>query len=162
MPSFDAGEAPRRSTSSLGNRMNQDALLLLVLAVEVLLFSPMVIGIILAIRYRRRWPWTARLVVPGLLALAGNVVGSIAVRHYAQRLHFAIYEDASVAAQHLAIMRSVLVYLNFIGIGLVTAAVFADRGTLRIGRLTIGSSDRGARLRWAKEGVDDLDKSTSL
>jgi hypothetical protein len=28
--------------------------------------------------------------------------------------------------------------------------------------LTIGSSDSGARLRWAKEGVDDWDKSASL
>jgi hypothetical protein len=28
--------------------------------------------------------------------------------------------------------------------------------------LTIGSSDRGPRLRWAKEGVDDLDKSAWL
>ena len=28
--------------------------------------------------------------------------------------------------------------------------------------LTIGSSDRGARLRWAKEGIDDLDKLPSL
>jgi hypothetical protein len=29
-------------------------------------------------------------------------------------------------------------------------------------RLTIGSSDHGAHLRWANEGVDDLDKSASL
>ena len=28
--------------------------------------------------------------------------------------------------------------------------------------LTIGSSDRGAHRRWAKEGVDDLDKSASF
>jgi hypothetical protein len=34
--------------------------------------------------------------------------------------------------------------LNFIGITLVTAAVFADRGVIRIGRLTIGSSDLGS------------------
>jgi hypothetical protein len=124
--------------------MNQDAVLLLILAIEVLLFSPIVIGIVLAIRYRRRWPWTAKLLIPGLLALAGNVIGSIAVRHYAQRLNFAVWEDASVAAQHLAVMRSTLVYLNFIGIALVTAASFADRGVMRIGRLTIGSNIRGA------------------
>ena len=123
--------------------MNQDAPLLLILVLEALLFSPMVIGIVLAIRFRRRWPWTAKLVVPGLLALAGNVVGSIAVRHYAQQLHTITWGDASVAAQHLAIMRSALVYLNFLGIALVTAAVFADRGVMRFGRLTIGSSDRG-------------------
>jgi hypothetical protein len=29
-------------------------------------------------------------------------------------------------------------------------------------RITIGSSDRGSRLRWAMEGVDDLDKSASF
>ena len=29
-------------------------------------------------------------------------------------------------------------------------------------RLTIGSSDRGWRLRLAKEGIDDLDKAASL
>jgi uncharacterized protein len=28
--------------------------------------------------------------------------------------------------------------------------------------LTIGWSDRGSRLRWAKEGIDDLDKSVSF
>jgi hypothetical protein len=29
-------------------------------------------------------------------------------------------------------------------------------------RLTIGSSDRGCRLRWAREGVDGRDKSASF
>jgi hypothetical protein len=29
-------------------------------------------------------------------------------------------------------------------------------------QLTIGSSDRGSRLRWAKEGIDDWDKSVSF
>ena len=29
-------------------------------------------------------------------------------------------------------------------------------------RLTIGWSDRGSRLRWAKEGVDDWDKVPSV
>src|SRR6266478_4978924 len=28
--------------------------------------------------------------------------------------------------------------------------------------LTIGSSDRGCRLRWAKEGIDDWDKASSF
>jgi hypothetical protein len=31
-----------------------------------------------------------------------------------------------------------------------------------VGVLTIGSSDRGSRLRWAKEGVDDRDKVSSF
>jgi len=29
-------------------------------------------------------------------------------------------------------------------------------------RLTIGSSDRGSHLRWAKEGIDDWDKLPSF
>jgi hypothetical protein len=107
----------------------------------------MVIGIVLAILHRRQWPWTARLVIPGLVALAVNVIGSIAVRSYARRLSFAIYEDASIAAQHLAVLHSVFFALNYIGIALIAAAVFADRGVIRMGRLTIGSRDRGSRLR---------------
>jgi hypothetical protein len=31
-----------------------------------------------------------------------------------------------------------------------------------LARLTIGSSDRWARLRWAKEGIDDWDKAASF
>jgi hypothetical protein len=115
---------------------------LLAVAPTVLLLAVMVLGIALAIFHRRQWPWIARLAIPGLVALATNVIGSIAVRSYARRLSFAIYEDASVAAQHLAMMHSVLFALNYIGIALITAAVFADRGVIRIGRLTIGSSDR--------------------
>jgi hypothetical protein len=48
-------------------------------------------------------------------------------------------------AQHLAAMHVGLFALNFIGITLITTAVFADRGVIRIGRLTVGSSDRGSR-----------------
>jgi hypothetical protein len=125
--------------------VNQHAQYLLTIVVTALILAPMAGGIILAIRYRLRWPWTARLLIPGLIALEGNVVGSVILRWYAYRQHFAIYEDASIAAEHLATMRSILFYLNYIGIVLVAAAAFADRGVIRVGRLTIGSSDRGAR-----------------
>jgi hypothetical protein len=115
---------------------------LFAVAPTVLLLAIMVIGIVLAILHRRHQPWTARLVIPGLVALAVNIIGSIAVRSYARRLSFDRYEDATVAAQHLAVLHSLLFALNFIGIALITAAVFADRGVIRIGRLTIGSSRR--------------------
>jgi hypothetical protein len=107
----------------------------------VLLLAVMVIGVFLAIRQRRRHPWASRLVIPGLIA---NVIGSIAVRTYARHLSYDRYEDASVASQHLAVLHSLLFLLNYVGIALITAAVFADRGAIRLGRLTIGSSDRGA------------------
>jgi hypothetical protein len=120
---------------------------LLAVAPTILLLAVLASGIILGIRQRRQQPWTARLVIPGLVALAANVIGSIAVRTYARHLSYDRYEDASVAAQHLAVLHSVLFFLNYVGIALVTAAVFADRGPIRVGRLTIGSSDRGAHLR---------------
>jgi hypothetical protein len=120
---------------------------LFAVAPTVLLLAVMVIGIVIAILHRRQQPWTARLVIPGLVALAVNVIGSIAVRSYARRLSFDRYGDATVVAQHLAVLHSVLFALNFIGIALITAAVFADRGVIRVGRLTVGSSDRGPRLR---------------
>jgi hypothetical protein len=120
---------------------------LFAVAPTVLLLAITVIGIVLAILHRGQQPWTARLVIPGLGALAVNVIGSIAVRSYARRLSFDRYEDATVAAQHLAVLHSLLFALNFIGIALITAAVLADRGVIRVGRLTIGSSDRGSRLR---------------
>jgi len=69
-----------------------------------------------------------------------------------RRLSFDVYADASIAAQHLAVLHSILFALNYIGIALITVAAFADRGAIRLGRLTIGSSDRGARLRSAMEG----------
>jgi hypothetical protein len=144
---FEGGATSRRSTSLLGNHMDPRIQYLLAVAPTVLLLTIMVIGIAIAILYRRQWPWTARLVIPGLVALAANVIGSIAVRSYARRLSFAIYEDASIVAHHLAVLHSVLFALNYIGIALITAAVFAERGVIRIGRVTIGSSDRGARLR---------------
>ena len=117
---------------------------LLAVAPTVVLLAVMVIGVVLAILRRQQLPWTARLVIPGLVALAANVIGSIAVRTYARHLSYNRYEDATVAAQHLAVLHSILFFLNYIGIALITAAVFADRGVFRIGRLTIGSSDRGA------------------
>jgi hypothetical protein len=123
--------------------MDSSVQYLLAVAPTVLLLAIMVAGIALAIHHRRQWPWTARLGIPGLVALAINVIGSIAVRSYARHLSFAIYEDASVAAHHLAEMHLVLFALNYVGIALTTAAVFADRGAMRVGRLTIGSSDRG-------------------
>jgi hypothetical protein len=51
---------------------------LFAVAPTVLLLAVMVIGIILAVHRRRQQPWTARLVIPGLVALAANVIGSIA------------------------------------------------------------------------------------
>ena len=120
---------------------------ILVVAPTVLLLAIIVTGIVLAFLHRRHWPWTARLVIPGLIAFGANVIGSVAVRTYARHLSYDRYEDASVAAQHLAVLHSVLFFLNYVGIALLTAAVFADRGGIRLGRLTIGSSDRGARLR---------------
>jgi len=116
---------------------------LFAVAPTVLLLAVMVIGIVLGILQRRRQPWASRLVIPGLIALAANVVGSIAVRTYARHLSYNRYEDATVAAHHLAVLHSVLFALNYIGIALITTAVFADRGAIRVGRLTIGSSDRG-------------------
>jgi hypothetical protein len=145
--SFLVDATPRRSTSSLGDRMDQRIQFLLAVAPTVLLLAVMVAGVVLAIVHRRQQPWTARLVIPGLVALAANIIGSIAVRSYSQRLSFDRYQDASVAAQHLASLHSALYALNFIGIVLITAAVFADRGAIRVGRLTIGSSDRGSHLR---------------
>ncbi|HEY6619523.1 MAG TPA: hypothetical protein VIY68_08265 [Steroidobacteraceae bacterium] len=117
---------------------------LLAVAPTVLLLAVMVTGVVLAMLRRLQQPWTARLVIPGLVALAANIVGSIVVRTYARHLSYDRYEDATVAAQHLAVLHSILFFLNYIGIALITAAVFADRGVIRIGRLTIGSSDRGA------------------
>ena len=116
---------------------------LFAVAPTVLLLAVMAIGIVLAILRRKQQPWAARLVIPGLVALAANVIGSIAVRTYARHLSYDRYADATVAAQHLAVLHSVLFFLNYVGIALITAAVFADRGAIRIGRLTIGSSDRG-------------------
>ena len=41
--------------------------------------------------------------------------------------------------------------------------LFGKREKLRVRQgLTIGSSDRGSRLRWAKEGIDDRDKASSF
>jgi uncharacterized BrkB/YihY/UPF0761 family membrane protein len=119
---------------------------LLAIAPTVLLLAVLVIGIFLAIFRRQQQPWTARLVISGLVALAANVIGSIAVRTYARHLTYDRYADATVAAQHLAVLHSVLLFLNYVGIALITAAVFADRGAIRIGRLTIGSSDREPNL----------------
>jgi hypothetical protein len=116
---------------------------LLAVAPTVLLLAVMVIGILLGIRQRRQQPWVSRLVIPGLAALAANIIGSIVVRTYARQLSYDRYEDATVAAQHLAVLHSVLHFLNYIGIALVTAAVFADRGPIGVARLTIGSSNRG-------------------
>ena len=120
---------------------------LLAVAPTVLLLATMVIGVVLAILHRQQWPWTARLAIPGLFALAANVIGSIAIRSYARQLSFDVYADASIAAQHLAVLHSILFAFNYIGIALITVAIFADRGVILLGRLTIGSSDRGSRLR---------------
>jgi hypothetical protein len=46
-------------------------------APTALILAVMATGIALAMIYRRQRPWTARLVVPGLVALAANVIGTI-------------------------------------------------------------------------------------
>ncbi len=81
---------------------------LLAVAPTILLLAVMVTGVILAILRRQQQPWMARLVIPGLVALAANIVGSIAVRTYARHLSYDRYEDATVAAQHLAVLHSIL------------------------------------------------------
>jgi hypothetical protein len=80
----------------------------------VLMLAIVVIGIILATRQRQRQPWASRLVIPGLIALAANVIGSIAVRTYTRHLSYDRFEDASVAAQHLAVLHSTLFFLNYL------------------------------------------------
>jgi hypothetical protein len=116
----------------------------LAVAPTVGLLVIMLAGIILGILQRRRQPLASLLVIPGLFALSANVIGTAAVRSYARHQSFDRYEDASVVAQHLAAMHVGLFALNFIGITLITAAVFANRGVIRIGGLTIGSSDPGS------------------
>ena len=110
-------------------------------APTVALLAIMLAGIILAMLQRHRQPLASLLVVPGLIALSANVIGTVAVRSYARHQSFDRYEDATVVAQHVAAMHVGLFALNFIGITLITAAVFANRGVIRIGRLTIGSSE---------------------
>jgi hypothetical protein len=115
----------------------------LAVAPTLLLLAIMLAGIILGILQRRKQPLASILLIPGLIALSVNVIGSVGVRSYTRHQSFNIYDDATVAAQHLAAMHVGLFALNFIGITLITAAVFADRGVIRIGRLTIGSGDGG-------------------
>jgi heme A synthase len=110
----------------------------------MVLLAIILAGIILGIRQRRKQPLASRLVTPGLVALFANVIGTVAVRSYARHQSFDRSEDATVVAQHLAAMHIGLFALNFIGITLITAAVFADRGGISIDRLTVGSSDRGS------------------
>jgi hypothetical protein len=115
---------------------------LLAIAPKVALLAIMLAGIFLCIVQRHKQPLASLLAIPGLIALSANVIGTIAVRSYGRNQSFDRYEDATVVAQHLAAMHVGLFAVNFIGITLVTAAVFADRGVIRIGRLTIGSSRR--------------------
>ena len=115
---------------------------LLAVAPAAVLLAIMLVGIILGIVQRRKQPLASLLVISGLIALIVNVIGTVAVRSFARRQSFDRFEDATVVAQHLAAMHVGLFALNFIGITLITAAVFANRGAIRIGRLTIGSNDR--------------------
>jgi 4-amino-4-deoxy-L-arabinose transferase-like glycosyltransferase len=126
---------------------------LLAIAPTIMLLAIALVGIVLAIRQRRSQPVASRLVISGLIALSANVIGTIAVRSYARDQSFERYADATVLAQHLAVLHAALFALNVIGIALVTAAVFADRGIIGVGRLTIGSSDRAAASS-ADEGAD--------
>src|SRR5579862_1044468 len=107
----------------------------LAVAPTVALLAIMLAGIILGILQRRNQPLASLLVIPGLFALSA-IIGTVAVRSYARHQSFDRYEDASVVAQHLATVHVGLFALNFIGITLITAAVFANRGVIRIGRLT--------------------------
>jgi hypothetical protein len=115
---------------------------LLAVAPPVVLLAIMLVGIILGIVQRRKQPLASLLVISGLIALIVNVIGAVAVRSFARRQSFDRFEDATLVAQHLAAMHVGLFALNFIGITLITAAVFADRGVIRIGRLTIGTGSR--------------------
>lgn len=115
---------------------------LLAIAPTVALLAIMLAGIFLCIVQRHKQPLASLLAIPGLIALSANVIGTIAVRSYGRNQSFDRYEDATVVAQHLAAMHVGLFAVNFIGITLITAAVFADRGVIRIRRLTIGSSRR--------------------
>jgi hypothetical protein len=115
---------------------------LLAVAPPVVLLAIMLVGIILGIVQRRKQPLASLFVISGLIALIVNVIGAVAVRSFARRQSFDRFEDATLVAQHLAAMHVGLFALNFIGITLITAAVFADRGVIRIGRLTIGTGSR--------------------
>jgi hypothetical protein len=115
---------------------------LLAIAPTVALLAIMLAGIFLCIVQRHKQPLASLLAIPGLIALSANVIGTIAVRSCGRNQSFDRYEDANVVAQHLAAMHVGLFAVNFIGITLITAAVFADRGVIRIGRLTISSSRR--------------------
>ena len=114
---------------------------LFAVAPTVTLLAIMLAGIILGIRQRRKQPLASILVIPGLVSLSANVIGTVVVRSYARHQSFDRYEDATVVAQHVAAMHVGLFALNFIGITLTTAAVFANRGVIRISRFTIGSSE---------------------
>jgi hypothetical protein len=127
---------------------------LLAMTPAVPMLAIALIGIIIGINRRKSQPKASRLVIWGLTALVANVIGSSAIRVYANR-SFDKYQDATVFGQHLAQMHLILYVLKILGFALVTAAVFADRSRERVDRLTISSSDRGARLGWAKEEIDD-------
>jgi hypothetical protein len=115
----------------------------LAVAPTAALLAIMLAGMILGfLQRRRKQPLASLLVIVGLIALAGNVIGTVAVRVYARHQAFDRYQDATVVAEHLAALQVGLFVLNFICITLVTAAVFADRGVIRIGRITIGSKSR--------------------
>ncbi len=74
-------------------------------APTALLLAVMLGGIVLAILRRRHQPWSSRLVVPGLVALSANVIGSIGVRSYARHLSF-YNRSADYRRQNLTLARS--------------------------------------------------------
>jgi hypothetical protein len=114
---------------------------LLAIAPTVVLLAILLAGIVLGLLQRHKQPLASLLVIPGLIALSANVIGTGVVRSYARHQSFDRYADATVVAQHLAIMHAGLFALNVIGIALITAAVFADRGVIRMGGVRVGSSD---------------------
>jgi hypothetical protein len=126
VPSFDAGEAPRRSTSSLGDIVYSpfEYLLEFTPAIPVLLIA--VIGIALALRRRLSQPASSRLVIIGLVALSAHAVGTVLLHLHANR-PFNKYEDASVYAQHLAWIKFILYVVSQVGVASITAAVFVKR-----------------------------------
>jgi 4-amino-4-deoxy-L-arabinose transferase-like glycosyltransferase len=126
---------------------------LLAIAPTIMLLAIALVGIVFAIRRRHSQPVASRLVISGLIALSANVILTIAVRSYARDQSFERYADATIVAQHLTVLHAALYALNVVGIALVTAAVFADRGVIGVGRLTTGSGDRGAASS-ADKGVD--------
>jgi hypothetical protein len=85
-----------------------------------------VIGIWIAIVRRTAHPKASMIVLLGLLALLGNVVGSAGLQAYAQSYN-ATYTSVAAYSHNLLVFNTGLYLLQLTGIILITTAVFADR-----------------------------------